>query len=96
MLFGGDPIHLLIEGHGAESAASGIVILVINTICPLFALIPFIFSINGCCSLLIVLKPHRSLQKNSFSILNTIEYYGWGVMNTERDDVISTWRYLLR
>ena len=45
MLLGVDPVHLLIEAHGAESATSGIVILVINAIdCFLFALILLIFS----------------------------------------------------
>lgn len=45
MLLGGDPVHLLIEAHGAESATSGVVILVINAIdCFLFALILLIFS----------------------------------------------------
>ena len=45
MLFGGDPVRLMIEAHGAEAATSGVVILVINAVDSfLFALILLIFS----------------------------------------------------
>ncbi|PWR70422.1 YqhA family protein [Methanospirillum lacunae] len=45
LFLGKEPISLLIEAHGAESATSGVVILVINAIDSfLFALILLIFS----------------------------------------------------
>ena len=45
MILGGDPVRLMVEAHGADSATSGVVILVINAVDSfLFALILLIFS----------------------------------------------------